>query len=271
MTHAPQPKPSAGRSDGQGPGPKGSAGGSKNGGGKEGGNRRDRLASFEKARKAEQRRRTILLLSVCIVVAAALLAYPIYLVAKDSKVTAAGLAAIGVPLADAGCDPVQENPATGNQEHVAEGTKVQYAQSPPDSGKHYPSPAAFTKHFYSTDDRPEVETLVHNLEHGYTIAWYRADAPESDVTALRQAAGTFGSETYDPTQKFIAAPYSSTDGTFPEGKNVVLARWTADPSNPGDQTQQKGVRQSCTQVSGQAITDFMAKYPYSSSPEPNAA
>jgi len=268
VTHAPMPKPSAGRMDGQGAGPsKGGAGGGKGGGG----NRRDRLASFEKARKAEQRRRTFLLLGICVVVAAALLAYPIYLVAKDSKATAAGLASLGVSSGDAGCDPVEENPATGNQEHVAEGTKVEYAQSPPDSGRHYPSPAAFTKHFYATDDRPEVETLVHNLEHGYTIAWYRADAPEADVTALRQAAGTFGSETYDPTQKFIAAPYSATDGAFPDGKNVVLARWTADPSNPSDQTLQKGVRQACTQVSGQAIADFMATYPYSSSPEPNAA
>ena len=187
MTHAPMPKPSAGRSTGQGPGPRGGTGAAKGsggagkGGGKDGGNRRDRLASFEKARKAERRRRTILLLAVCVVVAAALLAYPVYLVAKDSKVSAAGLAAVGVTSAAAGCDPDQANTATGNQDHVAEGTKVQYAQSPPDSGKHYPSPATFTKHFYSADDRPEIETLVHNLEHGYTIAWYRADAPESDV------------------------------------------------------------------------------------------
>ena len=277
MTHAPMPKPSAGRSTGQGPGPRGGTGAAKGsggagkGGGKDGGNRRDRLASFEKARKAERRRRTILLLAVCVVVAAALLAYPVYLVAKDSKVSAAGLAAVGVTSAAAGCDPDQANTATGNQDHVAEGTKVQYAQSPPDSGKHYPSPATFTKHFYSADDRPEIETLVHNLEHGYTIAWYRADAPESDVTALRQAASTFGSETYDPSQKFIAAPYSSTDGTFPDGKNVVLARWTADPANPSDQTKQQGVSQACAGVSGQVISDFMAKYPVANSPEPNGA
>ncbi len=273
MTHAPMPKPSAGRSDGQGAGPRGAgAGGGRGGPGDgKGGNRRDRLASFEKARKAEQRRRTILLLSVCIVVAAALLAYPVYLVAKDSKTTALGLAAIGAPLADAGCNPVAENQATGNQEHVAEGTKVEYAQSPPDSGKHYPSPATFTRHFYTDADRPEIETLVHNLEHGYTLAWYRADAPADEIAALRSAAGTFGSDTYDPSQKFIAAPYSSTDGTFPDGKDVVLARWTANPTNPSDQAQQKGVQQSCAKVSGQAISDFMAKYPVDSSPEPNGA
>jgi hypothetical protein len=268
------PKPQGGRMDAQGAGPRpggGDAGGGAGGGAGKGGSgsRRDRLASFEKARKNEQRRRAVLLLVICLVVAAGLLAYPVYLVAKNSKATAAGLAGIGATLADAGCAPVEENVATGNQEHVAEGTKVDYAQSPPDSGKHYPSPAAFTKHFYSTDDRPQVETLVHNLEHGYTIAWYRADAPADEIAALRQAAGTFGSETYDPSQKFIAAPYSSADGAFPDGKDVVLARWTANPDNPGDQSQQKGERQSCTKVSGQAIVDFMAKYPVAGSPEPN--
>ena len=263
MTHAPMPKPSAGSTNAQGAGPRP--------GGKDGGNRRERLASFEKARKTEQRRRTVLLLAVCVVVAAALLAYPVYLVSKDSKATAAGLSGIGASLGDAGCAPVEENVATGNQEHVAEGTKVTYAQSPPDSGKHYPTPAAFTKHFYTTDDRPQVETLVHNLEHGYTLAWYRADAPADQVNALRQAAGTFGSESYDPSQKFIAAPYSTADGTFPDGKDVVLARWTADPANPGDQTKQKGERQACTAVSGQAIADFMAKFPVAGSPEPDGA
>lgn len=269
MTHAPMPKPQGGRTGAAGAGPTGRGpGGPKNGGA---GNRRDRLASFEKARKTEQRRRAVVLLAVCVLVAAALLAYPIYLVAQSSKASAAGLAGLGATLGDAGCDPVAENPATGNQEHVAEGTKVDYPQSPPDSGKHYPSPAAFTKHFYTTDDRPAIETLVHNLEHGYTVAWYRADAPEAEITALRKVAGTFGSETYDPSQKFIAAPYSSTDGSFPDGKDVVLARWTANPANPGDQTQQKGERQPCARVSGQAVADFMAKFPVASSPEPNGA
>ena len=29
-----------------------------------------------------------------------------------------------------------------------------------------------TRKFYTEDDRPELEALVHNLEHGYTILWY---------------------------------------------------------------------------------------------------
>ncbi len=233
--------------------------------------RRDKLASLEAARKAEQRRRSLVLLVVCIVLASGLLAYPVWLFIDDYRARHAGIEDLGVSAAAARCDAPTEEPARGNQEHVDEGTKVDYAQYPPDSGPHYPTPAPFTKHFYAVADRPAVETLVHNLEHGYTIAWYRADAPDDQIKALNRIAKTFATDTYDPANKFIAAPWSPSDGDgFPAGKNLVLARWTANPANPGDTTQQRGVREACESVSGAAIKDFMAKYPPSAAPEPNA-
>jgi len=236
------------------------------------GNRRDRLASFEAARKKEQRRRNLGLLAICLVLALALLSYPLYLFVKDYQASQRSITDIGASVAGAGCDPVQENAATGNQQHVPEGTPVDYAQTPPDSGAHYDTPAPFAKRFYTMDDRPAVETLVHNLEHGYTIAWYRSDLPKDQVDQLDGIASTFKDESYNPAEKFITAPWSEQDGTgFPAGKNVVLAHWYADPAAPTDTASQKGVRQSCTAVSGAAIKDFMAKYPSTSSPEPNAA
>ena len=238
-----------------------------------GGSRRDRLASFEAARKKEQRFRTIRLFAICLVLALALLAYPLYLFAEDYRQRSATIDEIGVSAASAGCDPVAENAATGNQDHVADGTKVDYAQTPPDSGAHYASPAPFTKRYYTMDDRPPVETLVHNLEHGYTVAWYRETLDKDQVDQLSRIAKTFSDEEFDPTQKFIAAPWSETeDGAgFPAGKNVVLARWYADPQNPTNTAAQKGVRQSCAAVSGASVKDYMAKYPYTASPEPNGA
>jgi hypothetical protein len=234
--------------------------------------RRDKLASFESARKKEQRSRTIKLLVICLVLAVALLAYPVYLFVDDYRARNATINDIGSSLAAAGCDPIAEHAATGNQEHVAEGTKVDYAQTPPDSGKHYPSPAPFTKHFYAEADRPPVETVVHNLEHGYTVVWYRAGAPSEQIKDLQRIAKTFGSEEYNPDDKFIAAPWSDTDGAgFPAGKNIVITRWTADPNDPGNPSAQKGVRQACTNVSGAAIKEFMTKYPVANSPEPNGA
>jgi hypothetical protein len=233
-----------------------------------GGSRRDRLASFEAARKAEQRRRTLGLFLICGVLALALLAYPVYLFVDDQRARSARIADFGADLAAAGCDAPVENQATGNQNHVAEGTPVTYDRLPPDSGPHYANPAPFTKHFYGVEDRPAVETLVHNLEHGYTVAWYRPDAPSEQVGALEDIAKTFAGETFSQADKFIAAPW--TGEGMPEGKNVVLTHWSADPGNPTDASQQKGVRQACGSVSGAAVADFMAKYPASRSPEPNA-
>ena len=121
-------------------------------------------------------------------------------------------------------------------------------------------------------DRPAVGTLVHNLEHGYTVVWYRDSAPQDQITALQQISKTFSSDDYDPTKKFIAAPWTEADGAgFPDGKNVVLTRWTPTRPTRANAATQKGVRQACAAVSGQAIKDFMAKYPSKNSPEPNGA
>ena len=237
-----------------------------------GSSRREKLASFEAARKKEQRNRTIRLLVICVVLAALLLAYPVYLFVDDYRARNADLATIGVDLAAAACDAPTQTPATGNQDHVPDGTKVTYTEFPPASGQHYQAPAPFTKHFYTPADRPPVETLVHNLEHGYTILWYREDAPREVIRDAQRAAKTFGGDDYNPADKFIAAPWSSTDGgPFPEGKNVVLTHWVASSQDPSNPTQQLGVRQACGQLSGRAIQEFMAKYPYASSPEPNGA
>ena len=43
---------------------------------------------------------------------------------------------------------------------------------------------------YTADDRPELETLVHNLEHGYTILWYDETVAADDdaMTSSRAIA-----------------------------------------------------------------------------------
>jgi Protein of unknown function (DUF3105) len=234
--------------------------------------RRDKLASLEATRRKEQRNRTIKLLVICLVLAIALLAYPVYLFVDDYRARNASIEDLGTSIAAAGCDPVVEHEATGNQDHVADGTKVPYTRTPPDSGPHYEYPAPFTKHFYAEADRPAVETLVHNLEHGYTVVWYRADAPDDQVKNLQRIAKTFSSDDYDPADKFIAAPWSAADGAgFPDGKNIVITRWTADPNDPSNPMTQRGVRQACTDVSGAVLKEFMAKYPVANSPEPSAA
>ena len=42
----------------------------------------------------------------------------------------------------------------------------------PPSGRTTPHRSQSTRKFYTSDDRPAVATLVHNLEHGFTLLWY---------------------------------------------------------------------------------------------------
>ena len=82
---------------------------------------------------------------------------------------------------------------------------------------------------------------MHNLEHGYTVVWYRASAPQDQITVLQQILKTFSSDDYDAAEKFIAAPWTDTDPAgFPDGKNVVLTRWTADPNQLGQRRTPEG-------------------------------
>ena len=144
------------------------------------------------------------------------------------------IADIGVAASAAGCDAVAENPATGNQEHVAEGTKVKYDRTPPDSGKHYPTPAPFTKRFYTTADRPAVETLVHNLEHGYTVVWYRDAMPADQVDQLQSDLEDLHRRGLRPGRQVHRGTLDRCRrrGLSRRARTSCLTRWYADPSNP---------------------------------------
>ncbi|WP_110513494.1 DUF3105 domain-containing protein [Herpetosiphon llansteffanensis] len=67
---------------------------------------------------------------------------------------------------------VQELPDEG-QQHVADGTKVEYKQNPPTSGSHWSGPAQWG--LYQTNP-PEDERIVHNMEHGGVIIWFKPSA-----------------------------------------------------------------------------------------------
>jgi hypothetical protein len=112
---------------------------------------------------------------------------------------------------------------------------------------------------------------VHSLEHGHTILWYDETIAKDDqaVEDLKAIAGKFPSNT-DFNDKFIAAPWTSDDGkAFPDGTHVALTHWSMGGTN-GNPEGQIGVWQYCRGVSGQAVEEFMKKYPYSDSPEPTA-
>jgi len=65
---------------------------------------------------------------------------------------------------------------------------ARYAVDPPSGGDHDPVPARAG--FYDATDVPTDGHLVHSLEHGFVIVWYRpADTAAATITGLRDLAG----------------------------------------------------------------------------------
>ena len=210
------------------------------------------------------RNRTILIVVASIVVGLAIIAYPAIKLIQDSRTKNQTLTDFGVAASAASCDAVTNDDGGGTQDHRPDGEKIMYPVSPPSSGPHYPNWAPFDKKFYSTGDRPAVENLVHNLEHGYTILWYRDTLPKDQIDQIEKIAK---SKLPDSSlNKFIAAPFKQDEGkAWPDGKNLAFAHW----SGPDASNKSFGHRQFCGSVSGGALKQFMDKYPATDAQEPN--
>jgi hypothetical protein len=170
------------------------------------------------------------------------------------------------------CQEPTEKQGTDVGTHVEQPQEVQYDTAPPAFGAHWNvagvAPATFREKFYDANDRPPLEALVHNLEHGYTILWYDDTiADDSDQLAQVRAIARKFKESGDNQNfrnKFIAAPWldSDEDGAkFPDGQHVAFTHWK------GDTESSTGVWQYCSEVSGEALVSFMDKYPYTDAPE----
>ena len=235
---------------------------------------RDRRAVVEQMRldqKKAERRRTIIVISACAVVAVVIIGLAAVPLLKQRKLTAGDLDTLGAAESAAGCRPIMKKKATGNQQHKPEGTTITYPDAPPAFGPHYPVTAPFERKFYTTKDRPQLEYVVHNLEHGYSLLWYDAtiakDPKQLDVVKAiaKKYEGT------KLTDKFIALPWTSKDGkAFPGGTHVALTHWSAG-GDVSDPSKQQGVWQYCAKPSGSVVSTFVKDYPYSDSPEPGAA
>jgi hypothetical protein len=232
---------------------------------------RDRRAVVEQMRREQQqreRRRTLVVVAVCVVVAVVIVALAAVPLLRQHGLTKGPLEKLGASAKSAGCTPVTTKKANGNQQHKPVGTPISYQGDPPAFGPHWPTPAPFGRKFYTTSDRPQLEYLVHNLEHGYSLLWYdKTVAGNKDQLAIVKAISQkFQGQKL--TDKFIAVPWTSKDGgAFPKGKHIAITHWSAG-GDPSVVTKQQGVWQYCGQPSGEAVASFMKKYPYSDSPEP---
>jgi hypothetical protein len=99
-------------------------------------------------------------------------------------------------------------PIEGNRQHVNQGTDMPYRNRPPSSGDHYPSPAGYG---VFTRTIP-AGNLVHALEHGAIVVYYRPDlCDQACVEQLRQAYNSAPrSRTYGVV-KMVVAPWQDMD------------------------------------------------------------
>lgn len=234
-------------------------------------NRREAVAKIQAQQKKAERRRMLLALAPALVLAI-VIGVVVYLQVRDQSALAdADLAAIGAPAADA-CQEVVTETAEGNNDHRDEGTPIEYEQAPPASGPHWGQflVGGQIRKFWTQDDRPPVERLVHSLEHGWTIVWYDETVAEDDAAMdnLRAIADEYAGT--NPEDKVMIAPWTADDGgSFPGGAHVALTHWSMGGTN-GNPEGQIGVWQYCSEVSGEAVGQFVADYPYTDAPEPGA-
>jgi len=228
---------------------------------------RDRRAQVEAMRKAEQsreRRKSMMIIVLASVVGIGLIAAAAVPAIVKSRNDPANkdLASFGVSTGAAGCGPVIDDPSAGVSDHKPDGTVVEYDQVPPSSGAHWSAPAFPAREFYTARDRPEMEQLVHNLEHGYTIVWYDDTIKGKALDTLKDVAVSGrGQDAVGSTGKFVVSAWDDAYGAFPKGKHVAMSHWGAE----------QGHRRLCGEVSGSAIDDFIKDFPASDAPEPGAA
>ncbi|CAN5560983.1 hypothetical protein BH11ACT8_BH11ACT8_34300 [soil metagenome] len=230
--------------------------------------------AMNKQRGADKRR-GFAIVGVCILISALIVgaaAYrPIKSAIDERQYKSVALSSIGAPAS--ACQDVITKKASGVSNHVDQDVTVDYDTAPPAYGAHWNiaglAPAPFTDKFYDSTDRPELEALVHNLEHGYTILWYDKTIADDagEMSKIRSIARKFDISDDNFRLKFIAAPWESSDengASFPDDQHVAFTHWS------GDSTKSVGVWQYCSKTSGAALETFMDDYPYTDSPESGA-
>ena len=236
--------------------------------------RRAVVEQMRREQQSKERRKTLLLLGAAVLIGALIIGTAVWQLLEERESESRALSDIGVPVGQAGCQDRVTESAEGSGVHRATGETILYEDAPPAFGAHWGEflqPNEVRK-FFTADDRPPVERLVHSLEHGWTILWYD-DTVAADDAALADldAIASKFPDVSDPEQKIMIAPWTADDGgeAFPDDTHLAFTHWSMGGTN-GNESGQRGVWEYCEQVSGDAVTAFMADYPSSDSPEPNA-
>lgn len=116
----------------------------------------------------------------------------------------------------AGCE--LESVTAKSRDHTGDlAEAVAYDTKPPTSGKHYEIP----KEDGAYEDAPDPKELVHSLEHGRVVVWFKRNLPEDDRANLK---ALFDEDEY----QMILIP-DTTGMTYA----VAATAWNADPQPNG--------------------------------------
>lgn len=228
--------------------------------------RRAKVEALRRQQQAQDRRRTLMYVAGAVLVGLVIIGAAGFALFRETMNDPArqDWADFGVPAASASCDPVIDEQATGNNVHRPTGEIIEYDSAPPAYGPHYGFTAPYDRDFYTPDDTPQIEQLIHNLEHGFSILWYDPDIDDATLSTLEHLADKVTSSEDVAEQVsgryFTVAAWDTTRGEFPEGKSYALTHWGADSAH----------RQYCGELSGEVVRDFVTAYPASDAPEPGA-
>ena len=116
----------------------------------------------------------------------------------------------------AGCE-LKSFRATSREHSADPAERITYESKPPTSGKHFETPADDGEY----ESAPPVGELVHSLEHGRIIIWFKKNLPSDDRAKLKALFDE------DPYQMLITP--DPTRMTYA----VAATAWNADPQPNG--------------------------------------
>jgi hypothetical protein len=189
--------------------------------------RRERLERERQAKEAERRKRMVGLGvgGALALVAVAVVGFLLLSGGSGSASTAVYPNGGSVPdektgklaaaMTAAGCKQTEEK-ATSREHSTDINEKIKYRTNPPTDGKHYFDPADDGAY----DNPPPDAQLVHNLEHGRVIVWFKRSLPKdarADIKAF------YDEDTY----QMVLAPRENMP------YQIAASAWNRDPTPNG--------------------------------------
>ena len=186
-------------------------------------------------KKKEARRRNLITLLITAIV----LGGTVFLIIKTRQEESGPVTTLSEE--EAGCTEVQTSEPMESP-HIAVGAPHEpYNSDPPTSGPHYEAPdGPVDPSFYTSALEPEQ--VVHNLEHGQVVIWYRPDVDGEIKDQLERVVE-------QESGANVALPYEGLDDSY----SFALTAW--------------GKSQSCTKVSQEVVDEFRKEFQGKVGPE----